>query len=524
MSFRQHATRVVLLMACGSALFGWLASRTDILFPDGLRYVAQARAIEEGAWKDAILGSVDHPLYPIGIVAAHRTLGGESPLDWQRSAQLASVVAGVLLIVPLYLVAAELFGAGSAWLGVLLALIVPLTGHVMGDALSESTFLLFYTWGFWTALRFLRDGRFFWLPPMIGLAALAYLTRPEGLLLPGAMVATLALMPLLHSTRMNWPRWWAAVAFLVVGPMLVVVPYASLKGGIGTKPAVGRLLGTAPRSTPMAVERERPLDPDQSAVKTYAMAGRAVVRAVRGAVTLPLLLLAPLGLHAARRSGSFRPRPWLFLGVVLGSATLALIRLHATGGYCEPRHAMILAYPLIASAAAGLAWLISAVTIPGRWIGLEDGRYHPGPAVWALVLAGFTAANASATFAPINAGFRGYRLAGEWIAENVVDGASIVDVTGWSQYYSERPGYTFANLTDGMLDPNARWIVVRDAHINGPWVYCEQFRAMIGDRRPLKTFPGETPVRGVAQIYIFDRGEPTGLARSPGDTAPAPRR
>jgi 4-amino-4-deoxy-L-arabinose transferase-like glycosyltransferase len=136
----------------------------------------------------------------------HRVVGGDdSPDGWQRAAQAASVVMGVLWVVPMYLVAAELFGGASAWLAVILALVVPTTAHVMADVLSEGIFLLFWTWGLYTALRFLRDGSFVWLPPTIGFAALAYLSRPEGLLLPMALVACLAAMPLLRSTRRN-PR------------------------------------------------------------------------------------------------------------------------------------------------------------------------------------------------------------------------------------------------------------------------------------------------------------------------------
>src|SRR5207249_9770236 len=118
----------------------------------------------------------------------------------------------------------------------------PLTGHVLADVLSEGTFLLFWTWGLWAAVRFLKQGTFGWLPPTIGFGVLAYLSRPEGLLLPAALVATLAMMPLLRSTRLNWPRWWAAVGVLVIGPALLVGPYVAAKGGLGTKPAVARLL------------------------------------------------------------------------------------------------------------------------------------------------------------------------------------------------------------------------------------------------------------------------------------------
>src|SRR5207248_1183684 len=44
-----HFGRVVVLMAGAAALLGWLAAHTDILFADGLRYVAQARSLERGS-------------------------------------------------------------------------------------------------------------------------------------------------------------------------------------------------------------------------------------------------------------------------------------------------------------------------------------------------------------------------------------------------------------------------------------------------------------------------------------------
>ena len=143
MSKMQHAACVALLMAGAGGLLGWLAGHTDILFADGLRYIEQARRIDRGAWADGLTRSVDHPIYPMAIAAAHRLDGREGPEGWQEAAQLASVVAGILLVVPLYLVAFELFGGTTAWLACLLVYLVPLSGHVMADTLSESTFLLF---------------------------------------------------------------------------------------------------------------------------------------------------------------------------------------------------------------------------------------------------------------------------------------------------------------------------------------------------------------------------------------------
>lgn len=504
MTGRQHAARIVLLMGCAAGFLGWMAGNTAVMFNDGLRYIDQARRIDGGSWKDGLLRAVDHPLYPLEIAVVHRTLGAsDSPDGWQKAAQGASIVAGTLWVIPLYLVAAELFGGASAWLAILLAFLVPTTGHVLADVLSEGTFLLFWTAGLYTALRFLRVGSFAWLPPTIGFAALAYLARPEGLLLPMALVASLGAMPLLRSTRMLWPRWWAAVGFLVIGPALLVGPYVAMKGGLGTKPAIARLLGTAPKSAPTAVERQRPLDPDQSTATTYTLAAKAMAEAVKEAVTVPLLPFVVVGFLLAWPPGA-NARGWLLVAIILLASALALIRLHATGGYCTPRHAMVMAYLLIPAAASGLHRLVGRLTIPGRWIGLDDVPYKPGPAIWLVLLGGLVAFHRGDLLAPINEPMAGYRDAGRWLAEHTAPGDKVADVTGLSLFYAERPGYTFRNIIDAPKDPGVGYVVVREAHLKGPWPYCEQLRAVVGDLKPVATYP-ENPGRRQAKVFVFER-------------------
>lgn len=495
-------------MLCAAGYLGFLAARTDILFADGLRYIDQARHIERGDLPGGLLGAVDHPAYPAAIALARHGVGmADTPEAWQAASQWASGIAGVLLVIPLYLIALELVGAPAAWLAVAITFLIPLTGHVLADTLSEGTFLLFWSWGVWAALRFLRQGAFGWLVLSIGFGALAYLTRPEGLLLPLALAATLVLMPLLPATRMNWPRWWAAVGFLVIGPAILVGPYVALKGGVGTKPAVRRLLGLEGKSPALAVERERPLDPNQSAVKTYALAARAVVRATLGAATLPVLVLVPIGIVAAWPRGG-RARPALLIGIVLGASALALMRLHATGGYCTPRHAMLLAYPLIVAGANGLNRLLGAIAIPARRLGLpaEEGKVRLGPIAWLVALVGFGLMQGRGLAEPIGGGFGGYKDAGRWVAEHVPVGRNVVDVTGWSHFYGRRGGYTFANLGDAARDPNVRWVVVREAHLRGPWGYCRQLREMVGALAPEVTFPAQVGP-GISRVLVFDRGE-----------------
>jgi len=504
MSLKQHGLRIGLLLVLVGTLLGWLSSHTEVVFADGLRYIRQAQTLDRGAWTDGILKAVDHPVYPLEIVVAHRALGGDGPESWQAAAQAAAVVAGLLLVVPLYLVARELFGDASAWLACLLTYAVPLTGHVFADALSESTFLLFWTAGLWTALRYLREGGFGWLPPTILLAVPAYLSRPEGFLLLAALVATLGVLPCSRALRLKRSRWWAAIVVLLIGPACLIGPYVAVKGGIGTKPSIARLLGTAPKAARLSIERSRPLDPAETRVETYAKAAKAVIEAVRDAVTLPLIPLVLVGLLAHRWDGA-RARAWLFVAIIVMAALAALWRLHATGGYCTPRHALIVALLLFPVAASGIHQTITAVADFVSRRGPRAARIAVRPIAWVVVLGGLACVFAPRTVAPLNPEFAGYRAAGLWLRQHVPADARVVDLTGWALFYGRLQGYTFANLIEAPTDPSVRWVVAREAHLRGPWPYCDQLRALVGDSTPVAVFQGAHQ-RHTTKVFVFDRG------------------
>ena len=502
--FAGHGARVVMLMALAALLLGWLYAHTEIVFADGLRYIEQARRLEAGDWASGIKHAVDHPLYPLTIATAHRVLGmSAGPLGWQAAAQAASVLAGVLLVVPLYLVARELFGGSSAWLACLLSFLVPVTGHVLADGLSEGWFLLLWTLGFWTALRYLRAGAVAWLATSVVLGGLSYLCRPEGLLLPVAVSGALGLCAIIPSARMPRRTWWTGILLLTAGAAALVGPYVVLKGGIGTKPAVARLLGLAPPSDPGAVERERPLDPRQTKLVTYGIAARETGAAIRDVVPLPLLALATIGLPFAWIRSSNR-RGFLLLGLVLIGWPLALVRLHATGGYCSPRHTLIVALPLLAAAAAGFRTLAAVMVMIGKRVADREppmGVIRLAP--WVLV-AMLALAERKALLAPVNAGAAGYRQAGLWLAEHASADEHVADVTGWSQFYGARAGYVFANLIEAPADPALRWVIVRDAHLQGPWPYCERLRGLVVGAKLVVRFP-PTASAGRSRVSIYER-------------------
>lgn len=512
---REHAARILGVLVGAGMLLGWLVAHTDVLFADGLRYIAQARTIAGGTFLEGMKQAVDHPVYPVLVAAMHAMMGGGGSETWQLAAQLGSVVAALALVVPLYLVARDLFGDRAALPGCLFFYAVPQTGHVFADALSESTCLLFWTWGLWGALRFLRSGRPAWLVLVAVGSGLAYLTRPEGLLLPAALVGTMMLGPWWVVQVVGRRRVALGLAVLVAGPALTVGPFVMLRGGLDTKPSIARLLGTAPRSDRFAVERQRPLDPNETTVRTQVLAARAVVRAVKGVLTWPLVPLAIVGLAVCRAPGASR-REWTLLGLIGLASAVALVRLHATGGYCSPRHALVPTLVLFPAAAAGLLGVVDWLLALGPR--LERLR----PVAVAAGVALLIALSARESLAPVNEGMRGYRDAGRWLAAQQAGGpdARIVDVTGWSQFYGDRPaGYTFQNLSAAAADPSARWVVVREAHLRGPWLYCKQLDTLTADLVPARVFLGQNKGRAT-RVFVFDREDQAPrLSDAPGPPA-----
>jgi hypothetical protein len=503
--------RLLLLLAGSALLLGWVIKHSEPTSNVGLRYIQQARQIERGGWREVLYRGIDHPLHPLGIAAAHRLFDGDSPASWERAALLLSYASAVLLVVPIYLLGRELFGEDAAVLGAVLVLANSLFGSLVVNVQSETSFLLWWSFGLWAAVRFLREGRFRFLAVTITLGALAYLTRPEGILLPVALALSMLILPLQRASRINWPRWWGAITLVTGGALLCSGPFVAIKGGLGTKPGIARVLGLAPHSAPTALEREEPLLPGQTTIETYSLAGARMIDAIAGAVTLPLVPFALVGLLVAARRRE-RAREALLVAIILGASIVGLVRLHATGGYLNARHAVIPGVILTMAAGAGLCWLTNQVAIPGRWIGLAHERFRLGPAVWVILIAAIVIVPYVRSLGPAHPGpFALYYTTGDWLAANTRPGDKVLDLTDWSLFFSGRDGYHFADVYKAPADPRMRWIVLRRPDVDGHWHYSEIIRELLGGRAAVAQLPARA-APGELQISIYDRREPGRLA------------
>jgi hypothetical protein len=356
----------------------------------------------------------------------------------------------------------------------------------------------------------------------IGFGVLAYLSRPEGMLLPLAMIASLGILPLHRATRINWPRWWRAVAFLSIGSLALAGPYMAMKGSLGTKPGIARVLGLAPVSPPDAAERERPLSADQSPLQTYRLSTHRMLKVVRDGVSTSLLPLAVLGIVMMRR-GPARARIWLFLGVILLASAVALVRLHATGGYCTVLHGLIPTMILTLAAAHGLSWLMQRISFSGRRLGLPEKRLVPGPVFWLLVFAMLIVPpRLTQSSHAIVGPFSVYRDAGAWLAQNARDDGRILDLTDWSLYFSQRQGYRFDQVYKAPADPRTRWVVIRKPHLSGHWNYSRVVRELVGNRDPVVMVP-DHPSPGQLQVMIYDLLDASSRMAAAASSGPDPK-
>jgi hypothetical protein len=291
-----------------------------------------------------------------------------------------------------------------------------------------------------------------------------------------------------------------------VGVLVLAGPYIAARGGLGTKPGIARVLALAPHSSPQALEREKPLAADEPVLHTYQHAIVRMLKILRAAVTPFLFPFALLGLlQLSMRKASRRAA--MFLAIVLGASAIALVRLHATGGYGVTRHGSVPGIVLTIAAAGAMASLAARLSIPGRWLGLERNRVGMATPVGSVLLAGLTLVMNSRWMEFENPGpFAVYHATAAWLADHVKGSERVLDMTDWSLFLSGRSGYHFADVYRAPADLATRWIVVREPHVEGRWHYTQVIRELIGGREPVALIPAK-PAPGQLQIRIYDRRE-----------------
>jgi hypothetical protein len=441
--------------------------RTEVTSRDSVSYIRIAWQLEHGNWREVIPTATQHPGYPLTILALSlpvRPFIADLAQAMQLSAQLASSLASILLVLPMFYLGKELFDRRVGFWAALLYQCIPTSGRIMADGLSEPLFLFLAATALLFACRALRTSSpgCFALTGVMG--GLAYLTRPEGALVPLATGLVLLGMQMGRGSRRSWGSVLRCGTSLSAAVLLVALPFMLLIQGITVKPSGKRIVdapvaeeGPAwapPGKTgePGAQRSESPLPfaiwyngPHLTPADRVLWGFYALGIVLHKGFFYVLWAPALVGLWVFRERFRLVPGAWVLLLVCLMLAAL-LYRLAQIMGYSGERHILLIVL-------AGLYWAVATVVQAGRLVG---GTAKPqAAAVLANVaLLGLALAPLPKTLAPLHADRAGFRQAGAWLAHHASPEDEVVDPYTWATFYSGReflPRKTGASSTPGRV-------------------------------------------------------------------------
>src|SRR5262245_27165224 len=234
--FGPDYLRLAAVAVVAVAVHAWLIAHTAVTARDGIGFARYALAIQSPhasvvPWDpdrtalDVIKSQEHPPGYPVAIWFTAKFVRHLMPLPLPLpdstllAAQLVSAIAGVLLVVPTYLLGRMLFSRNVGFAAALLFQVLPVPARLTSDGLAEGLYLLVSAAALVVGVRAVRRpgvGGFL----LCGLTCgLSYLVRPEGLMVAVAVGLVAAWLGL---TR-KWPRDVALGRLIALGVGVALV-------------------------------------------------------------------------------------------------------------------------------------------------------------------------------------------------------------------------------------------------------------------------------------------------------------
>lgn len=227
----------VLLLLGGALLLRTLnVDSYPVMSADGAGYAMTGkRFIQSLDLRD--IGVVMPPLYQFCIGLFSKVFD-----NLETAARMVSVCFSSLTVIPLYLLARCYFGPAVAAGAVLLYVFLPFTHTMSGIDLTEPAYTFLATSGLYLAVRGMENRRLALLLLSGVCMGLAYLTRPEALVLFGGVWMLMLVLILLKREERTAPRF-AMLLCLAAGWLAVAVPYMTALHSISGKWQISGKLG-----------------------------------------------------------------------------------------------------------------------------------------------------------------------------------------------------------------------------------------------------------------------------------------
>lgn len=405
---------------------------------DALMYLDAAERI--GTGRIAEVGARVPLLYPLIAGTLHAT-----GLPAEFACRAVSLLFGVLLVIPLYLLGLRLFGRQPARIAALTAAIWPWLADWSGRIAPESTALVLWFAGVYLLLRAV-DGRVgaMWAAPFCFFAL--HLARPEGTMLllfaPFAAALLLYGRPRRHALRIA--PYIALCALLLAAQSLVSVARG---GGASVNARI---------------------DPQSTLHYVFVQRGAELVQALSTTLfhNLPVMLgpillaLAGAGLLIA----SAKPRDARAETYVLAFAA-AHTALAVLSTYTEPRYVMAPVVAVTLWSARGAAITAEGLAARGR----PRLARVPVAVLAASMLLGFAVTAAPEFTGRMPREPREYKIAGEWMKANCAPGLIVVRKPQIGYYAAMPttgpiPEHSVPRMLEWMRAIEARYLVVDERY------------------------------------------------------------
>jgi hypothetical protein len=470
---------LVLLFLLVAPIRGWLLWNTEVIARDGVGYIRYALQFEARPWGDVVRSFDQHPGYPFAIWLAsmpvRALVGDATPEAMRLSAQLVSGLATVLLIVPMFYLGKTLWDARIGFGGALLFQLLPMSGHHLSDGISEALFVLLVAGSLLGGVHGVQTGRPGWFLLCGTSGGLAYLTRPEGALVPVAVLLTIVAMQVNRAWRQAWAAAARQCGCLALSALCIAAPYMAAIGGISTKRSVNQLgatfvmalppAETAPRSPELRGQLWAETFKDVRSIdQRFLHAGWALFIEICFAMHYLGFFAALIALAWHGRSMCGERGFWV-LGFYFLLHMSALVLLSLSAGYMSDRHLMPLLMLFCFLAMQG-----TFVTVAGLLACATALRSSLTWPQWALPTAAFALLAVDLgcclpqTLRRLHAERAPNRQAGLWLAARVKPGDLVLDDHAWSHFYA---GQVFAEFKQTALAAEARptcFVVMTRSH------------------------------------------------------------
>jgi len=211
----------------GALVVRWVAIfQNPLIANDAILYIKLAKLFSSG---DYVVTSRLYPysLFPLLIASLHKIWG-----DWVLAGQWVSALCGALTVIPIYLLARQIFDEKIALWSAIFYCICPNLVRYSAEVLRDMPFIFFYTIALWWGYKGFRYGNWVYIALASVFVYLSSFFRAEGLLLLIALPIYFIWYGVRESMSLKRTAVALTILFLffpgVVSPLAL---YFSKKGG-----------------------------------------------------------------------------------------------------------------------------------------------------------------------------------------------------------------------------------------------------------------------------------------------------